>query len=813
MRLWAIAWCAGAVYAQAGDTSNDVRPVLQRRCLACHGAAQQLSGLRLDNRESALKGGYSGKPAVVPGKSAESSMIDRVTSTKEGYAMPPAGPKLSEQEVAILRNWIDRGAEWPTGLEARAGAKKSSHWAFQPVQRPAAPIVKNAAWVRNPIDAFVLAKLESANIAPSPEASKTTLLRRASLDLRGLPPSLEEVREFLADARPDAYERMVDRFLASPHFGEKWARAWLDLARYADSDGYEKDLSRPYAWRWRNWVIDALNRDVPFDRFTIEQIAGDLLPDASLEQRVATAFHRQVLVNREAGVSRAEDRFEQTINRTNTISTTWLGLTAGCAQCHDHKYDPISQREYYQLFAFLDATVDEDIDAPVAGELGPWMQARPEYRKKREALLAEYKIPEMQPVWEERMRDAITKPGSNLEWDFAITSCTAMLDNARAILMTPEGQRSPAQKDRLANYFVNNVGPDFNRDKELIAKIKELREKLKSLDESTPRLTQAYVIQRNPSAATTRVAIRGDYKRPGIEVLPNVLAVLPSLPVDSSPRLAFARWLVDNSNPLTPRVIANRAWQEFFGRGIVRTSEDFGTQGEKPTHPELLDWLASEFVDRSWSQKRLFRLIVTSATYRQSSKVRADVTERDPDNSLLARQARIRLPAELIRDEALAAAGLLDTRVGGPSIKPPQPAGVAELTYANSNKWKDSTGPDRYRRGLYIHFQRTAPYPQLMNFDAPEATVACSRRRSSDTPLQSLNLLNDPVFVEAAEALAFRASSRAAVEERIESIFVMALGRAPSVREMSRLKALESEQGLISVARVVLNLDEFITKE
>lgn len=810
MRWLGIGLVAGSVFAQAPDFTKDIRPLLAKRCYACHSGAQQMSGLRLDEREAAVKGGYSGKAAVVPGQSSHSALIERISSTKEGFAMPPAGPKLSAAEIETLKKWIDGGAIWagtPSSM-AGAGTRKSDHWAFQPVRRPALPAVKNGGWVRNPIDAFVLAKLESQNIAPSPEASKTTLLRRVSLDLRGLPPTLEETREFLADSRPDAYERMVDRFLAAPQFGEKWARPWLDLARYADSDGYEKDLSRPYAWRWRNWVIDAINRDMPFSDFTIQQIAGDLLPNATTEQRVATGFHRNVMVNREAGVSRVEDRFEQTINRTNTVSTTWLGLTSGCAQCHDHKYDPISQREYYQLFAFLNATADEDINAPMPGELGPWMQAQPEYQKKRTALLAEYKIPEMMPVWEQHMRDAIQKPGANLEWDFAVTSFTAMLDNGRSLVLTPVEQRTPIQQERLTNYFVFNLGPDNNRDKELTAKIKELREKLKALDEATPKLTQAAILQEPATPVQTVIAIKGDYKRPGIPVTADVPAVLPKMTAGNGepPRLAFARWVVSPENPLTPRVIMNRDWQELFGRGLVRTSEDFGTQGEKPTHPELLDYLASEFVQRDWSRKQMLRLMVTSATYRQSSKVRPELSERDPDNSLLARQGRLRLSAELLRDEALAVSGLLDTRVGGPSIKPPQPAGVAELTYANSNKWKESTGGDRYRRGLYIHFQRTAPYPQLMNFDAPEGTVACSRRRMSDTPLQSLNLLNDPVFYEAAQALAFRAPA-------VSPAFELALGRTPTEKETARLEKLRQDQGMVAVARVLLNLDEFITRE
>jgi hypothetical protein len=410
------------------------------------------------------------------------------------------------------------------------------------------------------------------------------------------------------------------------------------------------------------------------------------------------------------------------------------------------------------------------------------------------------------------MRSAITKPGTNVEWDFALTSCTAMLDNAQAMLMTPADKRTEYQRERLLNYFVYNMGPDNNRDKDLMAKVRTLREKMNALNARTPQITLAHTVKEAPQPVKTTVAVRGDYKRPGIEVQPDTLAVLPPLGKAGPARLEFAKWLVSRDNPLTARVIMNRTWQEFFGRGLVRTSEDFGLQGEKPSHPELLDYLASEFIERGWSQKQMMRLIVTSATYKQSSQVRPDLVQRDPDNTLLARQSRLRLSAEGLRDSALAASGLLDERIGGPSIRPPQPPGVAELQYGN-NKWRESTGADRYRRGLYIHFQRTAPYPQLMTFDAPESTVACSRRRTSNTPLQSLNLLNDPVFVEAAQALAYRVSGLPTDEARIAAAFETALNRPPSTREMSRLLRLRQEQSLVAVARVILNLDEFVTRE
>jgi hypothetical protein len=813
--------------AQSPDFVRDIEPIFKKKCVACHGTAQQMNGLRLDNGSDALRGGYSG-PAIVKTNSASSKLIERVSSTKDGFRMPPAGPPLSPGEIRALTAWIDAGAVWPSSaVQPVAERRKSAHWAFQPVRRSPAPLVKRSAWVRNPIDSFVLARLEKEGLAPSPEASKETLLRRLSLDLTGLPPTPPQIAEFIGDTRPDAYERQVDRLLASTHYGERWARLWLDLAHYADSDGYEKDQARPYAWRWRNWVIDALNRDLPFDRFTTAQLAGDLLPARTVDQWVATGFLRNTLTNREAGVDREEARFEQIVNRTNTVSTTWLGLTVGCAQCHDHKYDPISQKDYYQMFAFFDSVDEENIDAPMPGELGPHLAALPEYASKREALLAEYHVPELFPQWEAKIREAIDHPGRSPEWDFSLTSMKAMFDNAVKVVKRDAAQRTPAQQKRLVDYFIVRTGAAPGLDKDKLARFKELRDKLQKLDREFPDLTQAPVVVEDPAAEQARLRVKGDWRRPGIPVEKDTPSVLPVLTAaGKSDRLALARWLTSKDNPLTARVNVNRAWQEFFGRGLVRTSEDFGTMGEKPSHPELLDWLAAEFMN-DWSMKRLHKTIVMSATYRQSSNARKDTETRDPDNSLLARQARLRLPAEVVRDGALSVSGLLDTRIGGPSIRPPQPAGVAELGYSNSIKWVASAGQDRYRRGLYIHFQRTTPYPMLMNFDAPDSNVACSRRLRSNTPLQALNLMNDEVFFEAAQALAWRIEQEAPAElgRRLDYAFRLAIGRAPSDPERQRVAQYHDEQARlfakegsklspwVGVARVLLNLDEFITRE
>jgi hypothetical protein len=804
----------------AAEFAKDVQPILTKRCVMCHGGGQQLAGVRFDNAADAFKGGYSGA-VIVAGNASASKVIERVTSKKEGHRMPPMGAPLTEAEVTALREWIDTGAKWPEGVTiGKAVTRKNTHWAYQPLWQGQAPAVQDEKWVRNGVDRFVLAALEAKGIAPAAEANRLTLLRRVSLDLTGLPPTPELVKSYQADTQPGAYERAVDQLLASKHYGERWARQWLDLARYADSDGYEKDLARPYAWRWRNYVIDSLNADKPFDVFTIEQLAGDLLPNATMEQRVATGFHRNTLINREAGVARAEDRFETLVNRVNTTSTTWMGLTMGCAQCHDHKYDAISQREYYSAMAVFSHSTDTEIDAPVGGELGPWLASRKAYAAKRDEILATAPVRDWYAKWQDKMRAAVLKPGEDLEWDFSVTSFRVMFDHAEKVLLADPEDRTPRDEWRLFTYFLNNPSHTLRGDKDNIEKLRLIKEGINKLEAETPRLTQASVIVEDPSAPPQRLAVRGDWRTPGIEVAPGTLAVLPPLQPKAEPtRLAFAKWLVSAENPLTPRVIVNRYWQEFFGRGLVKTSEDFGVQGDKPTHPELLDYLAREFQQGGWSVKRLHRLIVTSATYRQSSAARPEVAEKDPDNAWIARQARLRLNAETIRDQALYAGGLLNTSIGGPSVKPPQPKGVAELVYGNNGKWQESAGADKYRRGLYIHFQRTAPYPMLMNFDAPDMSVACSRRRSSNTPLQALNLLNDPVFHEAAQALAYRMEHEAGadVESRLRLGFALVLAREPSAKELARLKQYVDSQpkelAWTGVGRVLLNLDEAIVRE
>ena len=820
------------------EFARDIQPLLGERCQVCHGARQQMSGLRLDEKQSALK-------VIQPGNSAESRLI-RMVAGLEKKVMPPMGARLTAEEIGLLRAWIDQGVDWPAGSAA-------THWSFQKILRPDTPPVKNAAWPRNPIDNFILAKLESQDVAPSPEASKATLVRRLSLDLTGLPPTPEEAAAFVADTRPDGYERLVDRLLASPHYGEKWARYWLDLARYADSDGYEKDRSRPWAWRYRQWVIEALNRDMPFDEFTIEQLAGDLLPNRTIDTLVATGFNRNTLTNREGGTDPEQFRDEQVLDRAATLGVVWMGLTVGCAQCHNHKYDPISQKEFYQLTAFFNTQEEVNVPAPVAGEWGPYLAAKPDYDRKRREILEEYKIPENEADWEDKLRYAQQHPTEHDDWIFAYGEFTHNIDNARKVLYTPPEKRSEIQQAALIDYFLTACPSLYGKDHCEQMRFREVHQKLDQLAATLPPLSYAPVLLENDAPPKTYIHVKGDWRDHGPEVHPGTLAVLPPLPAGEPPtRLTLARWLVSPENPLTARVAVNRIWQELFGRGIVNTSEDFGTMGDRPSHPELLDWLATEFVGAGgpspWSMKRMVRTMVTSAAYRQASKARPELEQRDPDNTLVARQQRLRLPAELVRDEALYAANLLDLRIGGRSVKPTQPKGVAELSYAGSVKWEESAAADRYRRGMYIHFQRTTPYPQLMNFDAPNSNLSCTRRERTDTPLQALNLLNDPVFFEAAQALALRvlregrgAPSGSGFRDRLSYAFETTLGRPAGAHEAERLgtffdktiknlrddpqtvaalfpNRLEGVPQLdaaawVELSRVLLNLDEFITRE
>jgi hypothetical protein len=607
--------------------------------------------------------------------------------------------------------------------------------------------------VRNPIDAFILARLEKEHLKPSPAASKETLLRRVSLDLTGLVPSPQEIRDFLADTRPDAYERVVDRLLASPHYGERWGRHWLDVARYADSDGYTIDAPRQI-WKYRDWVINALNRDMPFDQFVIEQIAGDMLPSPTVDQLIATGFHRNTASNYEGGIDFEQYRVEAVVDRVSTTGAAFLGLTLGCARCHDHKFDPVSQKEFYQVFAYFN-NVDE-----ITTEAERYDFNRP--------IL---KVPSAEEIARKSAFDA--------QW---ASLSKELVTYVRELAARP---RKPGDQDP-------------SKDAGLVERVRNLRE----LRRREPTFTSTLVMRELPQPRESYVHLAGDFARKGVTVKPAIPAVLPQLPADANTRLDFAKWLVDPQNPLTSRVTVNRFWQAYFGKGIVETESDFGKQGAAPSHPELLDWLASEFIRQKWSEKAIHRLIVTSTTYRQASTRRPETEAVDPFNKLLARQNRLRLEGEIIRDSALAASGLLTGTVGGASVYPPIPEGAMSVTQV-SGAWPTATGPDRYRRGLYTFFRRSAAYPGLAVFDAPDATAACTRRTRSNTPLQALTTLNDETFLEFAEGLAARVLKEAPPDnkERIRYAFNLAMGRAPRTDEEQRLEQLLNRR-----------LDEYKTK-
>ncbi|HYH63440.1 MAG TPA: PSD1 and planctomycete cytochrome C domain-containing protein [Urbifossiella sp.] len=676
--------------ADAGDYLTEVKPLLAARCVACHGSLAQKGKLRLDTAAFARAGGRSG-PAVVPGKAADSPLYQAVLGRGRDR-MPPEsdGHPLAADQVAVLKAWIDRGAPGPA--DEPVPEAPTAHWAFRPVRRPTVPDG------RNPIDHFVQKALREHNLAPAPRADPRTLVRRLYLDLTGLPPTPAEVTAFAADASPQAAEKLVDRLLASPHFGERWGRHWLDLARYAESDGYENDNLRPGAWRFRDWVVKAVNDDVPFDRFTVEQLAGDLLPDATPGQRVGAGFHRHTLWNSAASGDKEEFRTYAVNDRTETTGLVWMGLTVGCARCHAHKYDPVSHADYYRLFAFFNATGNAEV--PLA-----------------------------------------------------------------------DGKAA------------------------------------------------APTIKREPRE--THVHLRGNFLQPGPVVAPGTPAFLPPLASrgEAPDRLDLARWLVDPAHPLTARVAANHVWQHLFGAGLVATPENFGRAGTRPRHPELLDWLASEYVRLGWSRKSLIRTVVLSAAYQQSSRRPEGTT--DPGNDLLGRQNRFRVEAEIVRDLALSAGGLLKTDLGGPSIVPPFPDGLLDQKFTNEALRLPTA--ERHRRGIYVHVQRTLPHPTLAAFDAADGNTPCVRRDRSLTPTHALTLLNDPVFVECSRALGERLRAAPGGDDaRVRFAFELCLARPPADREREVLRALLARHRAHGatevvvwhgVGRTMLNLEEFTTRE
>ena len=822
--------------------SEEVAPLFKRHCVVCHGESLQQSGLRLDRRDAAMRGGNSGT-VITPGDASTSALIKRLEGLEGLQQMPPGGP-LAAGAIKTIRAWIEEGASWDDRVEVTDSETTGGHWAFRPNRRPSIPQVGDRDWVRNPIDAFVLARLEREGLSPSPEAEYHTLARRAFLDITGLPPTPADL------ARKGDYDRLVERLLASDHYGERWASAWLDQVRYADSDGYEKDTVRPHAWRYRHWVIESLNRDMPFDRFTEDQIAGDLVPGATIDQRVATGFYRNTLKNREGGVNVEEFRFEEVVDRTNTVATVWLGLSMECARCHDHKYDPVTQKDYYEMFAFFNELDEVDIDAPLPGEMGPFLEAKPDLHRRLQAIYDKYKVRELQGPWTEKMLWASENPGVEHEWDTSWDILALYLDGGQRILRTPPSQRHWREDYALTEWFLRNYSRVTSKEEYEATEFKEAVKDVRALVGSFPDVSRARAVQVSADPPRSHVHPAGEWDEAGEEVVPATPAALPPIDAGGSVpnRLDFARWLASRENPLTARVAVNRIWQQYLGTGLVATPDNFGLRGDEPSHPDLLDWLAMEFIDSGWSLKHVHGLIATSATYRQASRKRADLAERDPANRLLGRQVRLRLPAEALRDASLSVSGLLDPEIGGPSVRPYQPAGVTDLSYGGSVKWAESAGSDRYRRGVYIHFQRTTPYPFLANFDLQERNVALCSRNRSNTPLQALNLLNDPAFFEMAQGLAYRVLSETPgmpFETRLDYAFNLCLARKPSRSERAtmhdyfiRQRALLEEDAQsarewfpfqladsgepvdpripaawVGVSRILFNMDEFITRE
>jgi arylsulfatase A-like enzyme/acetyl esterase/lipase len=772
--------------AVATDVARDVLPVFRRHCRECHGADVQESGLRLDDHRAALAGGDSG-PAIVPGDPTASELLRRVRLPRDdSEAMPPQGAGLSAAEIAALERWIAAGAAWPEGLV------EERHWAYVPPRRPPLPHdpakAVSAASAVAPIDAFVAAAHRRHGLGFAPESPRAVLARRASFDLTGLPPSVEAVAAFEADPRPDAYERYVDGLLESPEFGVRWARMWLDLARYADSHGFQRDDLRD-VWAYRDWVVDALNADMPFDRFTIEQVAGDLLPDADERTRIATGFHRCTPTNVEAGTDPEESRMNQVFDRVNTTGAVWLGATLECAQCHDHKYDPFPQADYYRLAAYFNSTEAEADRAnpKVPGSIrfvGPALPLSEDPLAAERAAL-DTQLREARKELRQLAAAAAAEPPADAVAAVGVdTTCGGDADAA------PDAADADADADVSAPRRRRKTAtpPADPAVAALEKRVKLLQQRLTEL----PR-AETLVMRELDTQRETFVLGRGELSSRGATVAPGTPAVLGATPAGPANRLTLATWLVSRDNPLTARVIVNRVWHEIFGRGIVTTVEDFGVKGEPPSHPDLLDHLAVDLMDEGWSLKRLIRRIVTSRTYRQDSRATPDLLSRDPDNIWLARGPRVRLDAEGIRDNALAIAGLVSLGKGGPPVRPPQPDGLWAKVGGQQYLYETSPGELRHRRGLYVVLKRGSPYPSFAAFDASARMTCVVRRSRSNTPLQALVLLNDPVYAEAALAFARRMLHErpaAGDRERIAHAVRLAVARPPEDREIDVLMAL-----------------------
>lgn len=982
-----------AAQADAVDYTRDVQPILSRACEKCHGAKLQMGGLRVDAKAAMQK-------ELHPGDAAASELYKRIAGLGDQARMPMGGKPLAASEIALLKKWIEEGAVWPDGVGA---TMDGPHWAYVPPRKVPVPALGHG----NPIDGFVLARLEKEGLRPSARASKTTLLRRLSLDLTGLPPTPREVDAFLSDQSPNAYRTQVERLLASPHYGEKWGRWWLDAARYADSDGYEKDKQRQ-VWFYRDWVIGALNHDMPYNRFVIEQVAGDLLPGATQDQRVATGFLRNSMINEEGGIDPEQFRMEAMFDRMDAIGKGVLGVTIQCAQCHTHKYDPIKHEDYYRMFAFLNNTYESNIAVYTPAEqakrdgilkgtaeiedslrsrmpdwtarMAAWETAQ---RKTYEQTRWQVVRPEVDDISTGGQKYLPMEDGSLLEAGYAPTKHTVKLTakvglkriaafrlellldpnlplggpgraidgtgalteftvervgadgkgvkvpiaSATADIALPETELAAIFYDKSKKRRVTgpigfaidgkdetawglNAGPgvsnvprkavfvaaqpieavgettlvfylkqnhggwnsDDNQNNNLgrfrlsvtkdpgavadplPAEVRAIVEKpavertladqrrvfsfwrttvpewtaenarIAELWKGHPKGSTQLVLAERPVRRETHLLERGDFLKPAKLVTPGVPGFLNPMTAENPTRLDFAKWLVDRQAPTTARAVVNRVWQAYFGTGLTATSEDLGKQGEKPSHPELLDWLAVEFMDRGWSLKHLHRLIVESDTYQQTSAVTPELLERDPANRLLARGARFRVDAEIVQDIALAASGLLNAEVGGASVYPPAPEFLFQPPVSYGPKiWKEEKGPERYRRALYTFRYRSVPFPMLQTFDAPNGDAACVRRSRSNTPLQALTTLNEPLFMEAAQALAKLAEDQGGRTdaERVRFAFRRCVARAPEDGELQALLGLlRKQEGRMApaqawtmLARVLLNLDETITRE
>lgn len=811
----------------AVDFARDIRPILSDHCFKCHGpdAKTRKAELRLDTKQGALAGESK---TIVPGHSSRSELIRRITSADADERMPPASEKLqlSRQQIELLKRWIDQGAPW------------EGHWAFAAPDRPALPatFARDRARLRNPVDAFIVARLEKAGLELSAPAKRETLLRRVTLDLTGLPPTPDQIDRFFADRSPGAYERVVDRLLASPAYGERMAWNWLDAARYADSNGFQGDPERTM-WPWRDWLVRALNHNKPFDEFTIEMLAGDRLPNATLDQIIATGFNRNHMINGEGGRIAEETRVENVFDRTETTATVWMGLTMTCCRCHDHKFDPISQREYYQLYAFFNNTSEDGRGR--SGAAAPAVTyVPPDARSRIAALDAELRTAaKTLSAVEKRQSPPLAKspPAGKAK-------NTRLWNSVRSILKKPATRRNTRDLDTLAKFFTKSR-PAYAKAVRAFRSVRARR------DAAGKAAARVMVMDERPQRRETFILTRGTYNKPTAKVVRGTPAFLPPLPkAAAAGRLALARWLVDPSHPLTARVTVNRYWQQFFGTGLVKTTEDFGIQGERPSHPQLLDWLATEFVRSGWNVKHIHRLIVTSATYRQSSKnPRAESASRqsnDPANRLLSRFPRYRLPSWMLRDQALAIAGLRVSKMGGPAVKPYQPPGIwAEATFGKKRYVQDH-GDKLYRRSLYVFWRRIVG--PTMFFDSAARQTCEVKPSRTNTPLHALTTLNDTTYVEAARVFARRVlRAKPTATERIAHAFRLATARRPSPVETSillnRFKTLramyarhpEQANQLLSagefprddtlpaadraamtgVCLLLLNLDEVLSKE